>query len=211
MSSGGATLKCVELQQNAILGPVRSSSVPPIVSPSRQQRDGGPRALRCSPYIAPLGAPPRSSLVSPLRSPVWRAPREFALRFSLEPAPTPRAFGLVTDSEKVRVGRRGWWRGRCDRTQPCRLLSARSAKSPANSHDLYPRCCLRSPTPEQRRRRPLVGRMSQLPAAYRPQPHSSTACARALAGRPTCTRFSLRGTDGQIRAAQQACWRLASL
>ena len=138
------------------------------------------------------------------------AERDRTVFFSPTSAHSSR-FGLVTDSEKVRVGRRGWWRGRCDRTPPRRLLTARCTKYPANSHDLYPRCCLRSPTPEQRRRRPLVGRMSQLPAAYRPQPHSSTACARALAGRPTCTRFSLRGTDGQIRAAQQACWRLASL
>ena len=186
------------------MSPVTNDRSPGHCS-TKRPRDGGPRALPCSPYIAPLGAPPRSSLVSPLRSPVWRAPREFALRFSLEPAPTPRAFGLVTDSEKVRVGRRGWWRGRCDRTPPRRLLTARCTKYPANSHDLYHRRCLRSPTPEQRRRRLLVGRTPQLPAAYRPQSHSSTACARALAGRPTCTRFSLRGTDGQTRETQQAC------
>ena len=190
------------------IGPL---SVPwPYRSPKRP-RDGGPRALPCSPHMAPLGAAPRQSIVSPSRSPVCAALREIAQCFSLRPAPTPLAFGLVTDSEKVRVGRRGWWRGRCDRTPPRRLLTARCTKYPANSHDLYHRRCLRSPMPEQRRRRLLVGRSPQLPAAYRPQSHSSTACARALAGRPTCTRFSLRGTDGQIRAAQQACWRLASL
>ena len=180
-------------------------SVPRPYRSTKRPRDGAPRALPCSPHMAPLGAAPRQSIVSPSRSPVCAAQREIALFFSLRPAPTPRAFGLVTDSEKVRVGRRGWWRGRCDCAPPCRLLTARCTKYPANSHDLYHRRCLRSPTPEQRRRRLLVGRSPQLPAAYRPQSHSSTACARALAGRPTCARCSLRGTDGQTRETQQAC------
>ena len=101
----------------------------------------------------------------------------------------PRAFRLVTATEKERVGRSGCGRGRCGRMRLLRLLTARCTQIPANTDDHYPRRSLRTSVtdPECSRRRLFVGLTPPLPAAYPPQPHSSTffrACA--LAGRPNC-------------------------
>ena len=91
----------------------------------------------------------------------------------------PRASWLVTATEKDRVGRSGCGRGRCDRMSLLRLLTARCTKIRANSLDLSLRRCIPALTSACSRRRLLVGRTAQLPAAYPPQPHSSTSRARA--------------------------------
>ena len=156
---------------------------------TKRPRDGAPRALPCSPYIAPLGAPPRSSLVSPLRWPVCAAAAEVALRFSLRLARAHRASRLVTKSQKVTGGRRGGGGGVVTGRHPV-AFSLRAARKipqilmitiPGADSRTRPRARC-SPPPA-----PTFSTATRARSCARSSNTMSPTCARAraLAGRPT--------------------------
>ena len=177
---------------------------------TKRPRDGGPRALPCSPYIAPLGAPPRSSLVSPLRWPVCAAAAEVALRFSLRLARAHRASRLVTKSQKVTGGRRGGGGGVVTGRHPAAFSLRAARKIPKILTISHPGA---ASVPDARKApAPPLFRSCAAAAGGRAAAITHFDCARActVAGRAKYTPPASGALAVELKSSQ-ACWRLASL
>ena len=118
----------------------------------------------------------------------------------------PRAFRLVTATEKERVGRSGCGRGRCGRMRLLRLLTARCTQIPANTDDHYPRRSLRSPTPN------AADAASSSVSHHRSLRHTHRNPTLRLRARvrprwsTELLLFSLRALALDVESKHQPCW-----
>ena len=117
------------------------------ISPLTMERCRPPRPPVLAIYRASGRPPTIKHRLAPSLARVRSGGRGRAAIFSPSRARTPSLSACHKESESHRWSA-GWWRGRCDRTPPCRLLTARSAKNPQNTHDLSPRRRLRPRRPK---------------------------------------------------------------